>query len=299
MIEVDFKDRVPTHAGRIKLTPVDGQPDFFTMERADDPTETGTPIDKATFDSVVKSRLTGRYYTPSVVKETISSRDNITVNPLPTSGWMRQSMTKATSGEYEITASGSFGDSYSLENATDGNQNTEWISNEYANGNGAWWQIKFPSPIVATAIQANLEDLSGNNQTFVLQGSTNGATWVELTRGSFGKITGMKQYNFANTNEYAYYRMYFTGDNEYNATMIEFAIANYSIKTYRNSYTLAKGAPASWTIGQRVLIQTPPNVSTAGVHQNNLNDINITTILQPSKRYELTYNGTAFYAKEV
>ena len=69
MQEVDFKDRVPTHKGRIKLTPINGQTDFFTMERADEPTEEGTPLDKATFDSITQSRLTGRFYEPIILKE--------------------------------------------------------------------------------------------------------------------------------------------------------------------------------------------------------------------------------------
>ena len=50
MIEV--KDRIPTHPGRIQLTPVDGQTNTFDMTRADDPTEAGTPINKALFDSI-------------------------------------------------------------------------------------------------------------------------------------------------------------------------------------------------------------------------------------------------------
>ena len=35
MKERDIKDRVPTYAGRVKLLPVDGQPDLYDMERAD------------------------------------------------------------------------------------------------------------------------------------------------------------------------------------------------------------------------------------------------------------------------
>lgn len=299
MIEVDFKDRIPTHAGRVKLTPVSGQPDLFTMERADDPTEKGTPIDKATLESITKSRLTGRYYTPTVTKGTINSRTNVTVNPIPISGWIRQSLTSATNGEYTITASGSFGTDYALERATDGNQNTQWTSNEYLNGGGVWWQIKLPTPIVVKSIKANLQDLSGYGQTFSFQGSTNGTGWVELTKGEFSSLTGMTEYTFNNTTEYSYYRMYFEGYNEYNAIMIEFSIANYNISTYKNSFSLTNGVPIAWTVGQRILVQTPSNVSTAGTLQNTLNGVSINTILQPSRRYELVYNGASFDAKEV
>lgn len=43
-----MKDRVPTYPGRVKLTPVPGSSDLFDMERADEPIETGTPLNKAT-----------------------------------------------------------------------------------------------------------------------------------------------------------------------------------------------------------------------------------------------------------
>ena len=50
MIEVI--DRIPTHPGRVKLVPVEGQENTFDMVRADEPIEVGTPINKALFDSM-------------------------------------------------------------------------------------------------------------------------------------------------------------------------------------------------------------------------------------------------------
>ena len=44
-----MKDRIPTYPGRIKLTPVAGSTNLYDMERADDPTQVGTPLDKVTF----------------------------------------------------------------------------------------------------------------------------------------------------------------------------------------------------------------------------------------------------------
>lgn len=44
-----MKDRVSANPGRVKLTPEDGSPAFYaTMERADNPTEEGTPLNKST-----------------------------------------------------------------------------------------------------------------------------------------------------------------------------------------------------------------------------------------------------------
>lgn len=41
-----MKDRVPTHPGRVKLTPVSGY--IYDMQMADEPSEYGTPLNKAT-----------------------------------------------------------------------------------------------------------------------------------------------------------------------------------------------------------------------------------------------------------
>jgi hypothetical protein len=49
---IDVKDRVPTYPGRIKLTKPDGTSEYYTLERADAPTQEGTPINKALFDSI-------------------------------------------------------------------------------------------------------------------------------------------------------------------------------------------------------------------------------------------------------
>lgn len=44
-----MKDRIPTHSGRVTLKPVAGQADTYDMQRADQPTQEGTPLSKATF----------------------------------------------------------------------------------------------------------------------------------------------------------------------------------------------------------------------------------------------------------
>lgn len=43
-----MQDRVPLFPGRVKMTPVAGQANTYDMERADQPLQQGTPIDKAT-----------------------------------------------------------------------------------------------------------------------------------------------------------------------------------------------------------------------------------------------------------
>lgn len=43
-----MQDRIPTYPGRVKLTPVTGEENIYDMERADEPTQVGTPLNKAT-----------------------------------------------------------------------------------------------------------------------------------------------------------------------------------------------------------------------------------------------------------
>lgn len=57
-----MKDRIPTYPGRVKLTPVPGQENVFDLERADEPTQVGTPLNKNTLlrdDTIVRLGGTG------------------------------------------------------------------------------------------------------------------------------------------------------------------------------------------------------------------------------------------------
>jgi hypothetical protein len=49
---MEFKDRVPTYPNRKKITYEDGKVEYVTIENADEPVEQGTPLNKATFDTI-------------------------------------------------------------------------------------------------------------------------------------------------------------------------------------------------------------------------------------------------------
>ena len=49
---IDVVDRVPSQPGRYKMTLPDGSTQYVTLERADEPTVAGTPINKALFESI-------------------------------------------------------------------------------------------------------------------------------------------------------------------------------------------------------------------------------------------------------
>lgn len=44
-----MNDRIPTQPNRVKITKSDGSSEYVTWERADEPTQEGTPLNKATF----------------------------------------------------------------------------------------------------------------------------------------------------------------------------------------------------------------------------------------------------------
>ena len=50
-LKIKVEDRVPTYPGRVILTPVANEDNTFDMQRADEPLNSGTPINKALFDN--------------------------------------------------------------------------------------------------------------------------------------------------------------------------------------------------------------------------------------------------------
>lgn len=54
-----MQDRVPLYPGRVKLNPVAGQDNTFDMVRADEPTQEGTPLNKATLLKDYTANLLG------------------------------------------------------------------------------------------------------------------------------------------------------------------------------------------------------------------------------------------------
>ena len=49
---INVQDRVSTYPGRVKLIRADGSSEYVTLERADAPTQEGTPLNKVLFDSI-------------------------------------------------------------------------------------------------------------------------------------------------------------------------------------------------------------------------------------------------------
>ena len=293
MEEKNIVDRVPTYPGRIKLTPVSGAPNLFTMERADEPRTPGTPIDKATLDGISKNRLTGHYYDLSATKTTINTAGGA-YNPLPTS-WNNTSSVGANSGAYSIEASGSSG-SYHPHRAFDGNTSTYWSSNTTKS---PWLQLNIPEGITVSRMKIAIRQPDSWSTTILLQGKTDNGDWVTLNSFSLPNSANLIEYTLNNPSTYRAYRLNFS---IYEAAVIEvyeWQISYWSSATYRMTYTLPSNvAPSSWVKGQRVTVSVPNN-DVVGIVSNTLNGVQVNTILLPTRKYELVYNGSTFDAKEV
>lgn len=293
MKEVNFLDRVSSYPGRVIMTPVPGQANTYDMIRADDPVIPGTPLDKATFNSMVHSRLTGRYYPLSVSREVLSSTGG-SADPIPASGWIENSYTDFVNGSYKLTSS--YPDYPNLPPLAFDNSTSTYFAAESESGE-TWIAVDFGTRIVVNKLSVCWFSYDYDYFRVSFQGSNNGTTWTTIASTTGNRETPT-EWSFANTTEYSAYRLLFTQGTESAMRLYDWSITGWGANVYKNLYT-SDGMPAEWTEGQRVLIETPASVNTVGVSANALNGVTINTILQPSKRYELCYNGSAFVAKEV
>lgn len=304
MIEKEILDRVPLNPGRITLEPVDGMENTFDMKRSDNPSVEGTPINKATLDSIIYSRLTGRYYDLEVASVESSVMTGIKTNPIPTSGWVVVSRGKATNGQYIIDAYDSLNETYTPEKASDGNSTTFWAAdNSYGTTPEKQWSIHSETPIRVNKVKINMSVLGTTGSVkFKIRGNTNyNYSRLDLTDSiSFSNTNGLKEFTIKTPGFYKGYALTFEEfGSGVNVAIYDFQISDYDVTTYKNHFALSKGVPPTWSVGQRIMVKVPDSATTAGAVENTLNGIKINTILQASKRYELIYNGSTFDGKEV
>jgi hypothetical protein len=291
MIEREFIDRVPLNPGRITLVPVDGFENTFDMARADNPSVVGTPINKAAFDSIIHSRLTGRYYMPTVERTQTGALSGIKVNPIPESGWTNATEYGAKNGGYELITPNPYSNDLST-NIVDDNSSTYWLSDYITN---PYIIVKFPDPIIITKLIANISLSNGDSATCIISGSNDNKTWTQLHSFNFSSPVDTVR-TLKSPGEYMYYKLSVTA--EQNLNVYNFAVAEYSVKSYVNAF-FVENFPDIWTEGQRATIEIPETASGVGVTENTLNGITVNTILQAGKRYELRYTGSTFVTKEV
>lgn len=296
MIEKEFLDRVPLNPGRITLEPVDGMENTFDMKRADNPSVVGTPINKATLDSIIYSRLTGRYYEPSVMRSQTSVESGITINPIPASGWTFDNTRTIFINEgYKITVSSTMGQA-DPDRAVDGDSSSYWSSKSETTHT---FTLQLDEAVMVKKIKLRYKAESAafiTNAKFL--GSVDGDVWDELW-ASNANMQVKTEITLTSPGVYSYYRLTFAYTSEMPVYLYDFEISEYDINYYHNEFTVKSGLPGEFTKEQRVMLFVPENTVTMGVLSNSLNGISINTILQKNRRYELRYNGASFVAKEV
>lgn len=297
MKEIEFKDRVANYPGRIKLKKVEGTADIYEMERADEPIVEGSPLNKATFNSIIYSRLTGRYYNIMpfpTVKDTTSGTTSI----LPSSNWVVSGLS-ATSSIYKVEASSQISSTYSVEKAVDGKNDTNWGS---ADGSTHHYTITFPITVTVKKLSVYMGSTGATNGVvFSVLGSNDLSKWDELYKTTFTSSSypddGLVTYTLTKTGDYKHYRLHFTKPDTSRVYITDLQINEWAVSSYTIDF-LSSEMPGQWEIGQKVTIQVPTYAAFT-VSSNTFNGIKVNTILLSGKRYELRYNGTAFDAKEV
>lgn len=69
---ITFQDRVSTYPNRYRLKKSDGTSEYVTLERADSPTQVGTPLNAATFNTAFAEKAPAGYGLGGVPTKTVS-----------------------------------------------------------------------------------------------------------------------------------------------------------------------------------------------------------------------------------
>ena len=292
MKEVTFLDRVPTYPGRVVLTPVSGQANTFDMVRADSPRVAGTPLDKATFESVVHSRLTGRYYAPTVTKSAESEITNLNANPIPAT-WQVADNRHSYFEAWEVSANSASTPPHYAVNGVSNNgwQSGEGITHSITLNTGGALKVK--------KMRVNCGAVSQSINTMTIQGSNNGQSWVDLLSVS-KPSTAATEYTISSPAYYSHYRLAFEMSYQTGAVIVrEWAFTQHDITTYKNALFIADGVPSSWTDLQVITFRTPDDLSTLGVVSNTLNGYPVDVILKPARLCKAVFSANTFIATEV
>lgn len=247
----------------------------------------------ADFASIAKYNLLTATKTSSGTVES-------TVNPIPTT-WTQvnegnhyeQSGFVIKCGDY----AGSSGAAAYVKNAFDGNLGTRWISS-MAVGN-TWISIELPEAQVVKSFKLTGSVQIGTANKIAIEGSANGIAWTELY--SNGGITGDFDFTatISSNTAYKHYRILTTlAEQSGGFAISEVKIASILVTNFRKAYT-AGNTTAKWENYQRYMVQIPSTPDSIGVTANTFMNIDIDTILQPGRKYELMYLDNKFYAREV
>ncbi len=130
-----------------------------------------------------------------------------------------------------------------------------------------------------------------SSSTYIISGSYDGVNWTQLHSETIRGYSG----TFTPSTPYRYYQF---KNNSYSIDLYYLFISKVEFPK-DNVFTL--GNETNFKENEIILINTPSNVVTTGVGGNTFNGVEIDSILEASKYYELVYNETQnkFIAEEV
>ena len=290
------------------------------MERADEPSEEGTPINKVLFDSIntdLNTRLlktskasdaevrTGsnddKYVTPLKLKNTyrnysnLVNKYNLATLATPASqstGNYIPAFTSSTTPEgFSVSSSTPSAGASHPYRAVDNSDSTCFETVESASG--SYWLIELDKPILVkeiTMITYSQSDSSTNYKG--IWGSIDGENYELLGVQSFGNssspqtktwtISGNKKYKFFKVK-----RCNSTGGDASNNVALRiyaFKITKWYEDTNYNQLTLANSALTAYETGMRVMIQVPSGYVGGGL-KLNINSLGYKNVILPE-----TYN---------
>lgn len=189
---INWVDRVATHPGRVQLTPVQGQTNIYDMERADEPTVAGTPINAANLNAMQKNMGLDANMTVYVA---VSGSD-ATGNGSSTAPY--QTITKALStipknlNGYQATiniASGTYAEVLTITGFSGGTLNFTGAEGDAVS--------------VINIVVRNCDDVVFSNLNYNLVGADNVTYGVHLTNSQIRVLTSFNVSNASTTGVYA------------------------------------------------------------------------------------------------
>lgn len=163
---IEIKDRVPKYPNRKKITKENGQVEYATVEYADEPTEKGTPINKALLDEILGNLYSSDRYNEISYNEVIGEAKNYTNGNY---------IADFTYDKLQVLGSGTF--SYA----------TGFFNSKTANGVKNGFLIKFRHEVKINTINLNGNQSTSNTSNpmnFIIQVSKDSKTWTNIHTNS-------------------------------------------------------------------------------------------------------------------
>lgn len=169
-----MKDRVSTYPGRVQLTPVSGQANVYDLVRADQPTEPGTPLNKASLltDAVAIAFGLTNTAVPNDVFNKLSFLHQYVWERFSITGSPRNGANPAETGSGSGYPSGG-GTSFS--NTASTSANTYQYSSSVTVSTSGTITLNSPSSLKVTAT-SNIDTLKGKYIKYS-SGNTNSSVW--------------------------------------------------------------------------------------------------------------------------